>query len=220
MELKRKKPARRNPAPRPKEYHHGALAAALVEAAEAVLTERGVEGFTLRECARRAGVSHAAPAHHFHDARGLLTAVAALGFERLAEAQRKARDAEPDPKNRLLGVAMGYVGFTLAHPAQFQLMFQRGLLDVANERFLAASSAAFAVYTETYTAVYGVAFPTGVEKLSNVSVLREWATVHGLATLAVEGQLGPARTAADIARMKKIMRAVFEDAQKYGPPLN
>jgi AcrR family transcriptional regulator len=215
----RKKSAKRAAARRAKAYHHGDLAAALVEAAEAVLTERGVEGFTLRECARRAGVSHAAPAHHFQDAQGLLTEVAALGFERLTDAQRKARDAEPEAKNRLLGVAMGYVDFALSHRAQFQLMFQRGLLNQTNERYLASSSAAFAVYTETYAAVYGVSFPADAEKLSDVSVLREWANVHGLATLAVQGQLGPAQTADDISRMKKMMRAVFEDAQKYGLPL-
>src|SRR5260370_38273616 len=64
-------------------FHHGSLHEALVAAADAVLTERGVEGFTLREAARRAGVSPAAPAHHFGSATGLLTEVAIRGFEEL-----------------------------------------------------------------------------------------------------------------------------------------
>ena len=73
----------------PDSYHHGALRAALIEAAEALLREDGIESFSLRECARRAGVSHAAPAHHFGDARGLLTACAAAGFNQLADAMER-----------------------------------------------------------------------------------------------------------------------------------
>ena len=218
MEPRKKKPPRRISAPE-KNYHHGDLRAALVEAAEAVLTERGVEGFTLRECARRAGVSHAAPAHHFKDAKGLLTEVAALGFERLTEAERKARDAERDPKNRLLGTGIGYVRFAIEHPAQFQLMFQKGLADQASKRLASASAAAFKVFIETYTEVFGATFPAGMHKDADPSVMREWALVHGFATLAVQGQLGPTRSVADVSNLMKFTRAVFEDAQRYGPPL-
>lgn len=218
MEPKKKKPARRMP-PQEKSYHHGDLRTALVEAAEAVLTERGVEGFTLRECARRAGVSHAAPAHHFKDAKGLLTEVAALGFERLTEAERNARDDESDPKNRLLGTGIGYVRFAIEHPAQFQLMFQKGLVDHSNERLAAASSAAFQVFIQAYSELYGVTFPAGMHKDTDPSVMREWALVHGFATLVVQGQLGPVQSAAGIANLMKFARAVFEDAQKYGPPI-
>jgi AcrR family transcriptional regulator len=192
MEPKKRKPARRMQ-PQEKSYHHGDLRTALVEAAEAVLTERGVEGFTLRECARRAGVSHAAPAHHFKDAKGLLTEVAALGFERLTEAERNARDDESDPKNRLLGTGIGYVRFAIEHPAQFQLMFQKGLVDHSNARLAAASSAAFQVFIQAYSELYGVTFPAGMHKDTDPSVMREWALVHGFATLVVQGQLGPAQ---------------------------
>src|SRR5688572_25193146 len=66
-------------------YHHGDLRAALISAAEEELVEKGVDGFTLRGCARRAGVSHAAPAHHFKDVRALFTALATIGLRRLAE---------------------------------------------------------------------------------------------------------------------------------------
>lgn len=218
MDSRKKSAARRKSAARTKAYHHGDLALALVDAAEAVLTERGVEGFTLRECARRAGVSHAAPAHHFGDAKGLLTEVAALGFERLTEAEREARDAESDPKQRLLGTGIGYVRFALSHPAQFQLMFQKGLIDQSSARFLAASRAAFDVFIETYIEVYGVTFPPDMHKDADPSVLREWALVHGFATLAVQGQLGPTRTETDIRNLMAFARRVFEDAQKYGPP--
>ena len=84
-------------------YHHGDLRAALLAAAETELDERGVESFSLRGVARRAGVSHAAPAHHFRDVRGLLTALAAEGFARFLAAQR-AREAAAgaDPHNRMV----------------------------------------------------------------------------------------------------------------------
>ncbi len=218
MESKKKKPARRSPSQRTRTYHHGDLATALVEAAEAVLTERGVEGFTLRECARRAGVSHAAPAHHFKDARGLLTEVAAVGFERLTEAQKRAREAEPDLKNLLVATGTAYVGFALAHPAQFQVMFQSGLLDHSNERFVTAGRAAFAVYVETYSAVHGITIKPDAEKVSDPAILRQWALVHGFATLAIQGQLGPSHAAAEIGGLQAFARAVLMDAQKHDQP--
>ncbi len=219
MDLKKKRPLKRKTPARVKAYHHGDLAVALVDAAETVLTERGVEGFTLRECARRAGVSHAAPAHHFKDAKGLLTEVAALGYERLTEAERKAREEEADPKDRLLGTGIGYVRFALSHPAQFQLMFQRSLIDRTNARFIAASRAAFQVFIETYIEAFGTNFPAGMDRDTDPSVMREWALVHGFATLAVQGQLGPTDTTADIAKLMAFTRTVFESARKYGQPL-
>lgn len=212
--MKSKKKSARRKAPRAKTYHHGDLAAALVEAAEAVLTERGVEGFTLRECARRAGVSHAAPAHHFKDARGLLTAVAAVGFERLTEVQRIARSAEYDLAKLLVATGTAYVNFALNHPAQFQVMFQSGLLDRRNDRCIQAGRAAFAIYAETYAAVRGepAKGAIGADKVSDPGVLQQWALVHGLATLAVQGQLGPNRGEAAINHITAFVRRVLENA--------
>src|SRR5258708_35905784 len=79
-------------------YHHGDLRRQLIAAAERIIVERGVEGFTLREAARRVGVSPAAPSHHFRDAKGLLTEVALLGFRDFGEALMaadKRRGTEP-----------------------------------------------------------------------------------------------------------------------------
>ena len=89
------RPARR------RDYHHGDLRRALLDATEALLLESGLETFSLRECARRAGVSHGAPAHHFGDVRGLLTAFATVGFERLVQCctgMQNIRDAIPFPR--------------------------------------------------------------------------------------------------------------------------
>ena len=108
-------------------YHHGDLRRTLVSAAEELLAERGADGFSLREVARRAGVSPAAPAHHFGDSAGLLTAVATLGFEELAQSLLAGhKGAGSDPRARLVGQGVGYVRFALAYPGRFGLMFRDG----------------------------------------------------------------------------------------------
>src|SRR5271165_4982256 len=101
---------KRDPAPpQTPRYHHGALQDALIAATEAILAERGVEGFTLREAARRAGVSPAAPAHHFGDAKGLLSEVALLGFKEFGDALRRADEgAGSDPDRRLYAQGLAY----------------------------------------------------------------------------------------------------------------
>jgi len=93
-------------------YHHGTLRTALLEAAEAILDRDGIGALTLRAAAREAGVSHAAPTHHFGDLSGLLTALAASGFVRFrAHLQAEVVAAGPDPGARLIALGRGYVGF-------------------------------------------------------------------------------------------------------------
>lgn len=118
-------------------YHHGGLREALIEAAETLLDERGVEGFSMREAARRAGVSSAAHAHHFKDARGLLTAVAAAAFTRFGEALESASDS-PDLKHRLRQQALAYLRFALRERARFQLMWRVDLIDRASADYSGA----------------------------------------------------------------------------------
>jgi AcrR family transcriptional regulator len=184
---------RRSAAKRTQPYHHGDLAAALVAAAEEILAERGVEGFTLREAARRAGVSHAAPAHHFGDARGLLTAVAAAGFARLAEVERAAAAAENNPAARLVAIGLSYIKFALAHPALFRLMFHSNQIDRASDRIRGPGRASFDVMQDALATARGRTSAGLIppEAARDPLVLRQWAIVHGLATLAVEGRLGP-----------------------------
>ena len=119
-------------------YHHGNLRTALIAAAEAVITERGVDGFSLREAARRAGVSPAAPGHHFGDARGLLTAVATAAFTELGDVLAAAAAVPGDRRPRLEAQGAAYVGFALAHPAAFDLMWRRAVVDAADPDFVAA----------------------------------------------------------------------------------
>lgn len=168
-------------------YHHGDLARALIAAAEAILSEEGLEGFTLRECARRAGVSHAAPAHHFGDARGLLTAVAATGFEQLATKMREARDAA-QADERLDAIGMAYIEFALSRPAVFRLMFHSDRIDSKNGRFAVANQSAFALLRNTIE-TREVISETNRGNIES-ALLRAWSIVHGFAMLALDGQLG------------------------------
>lgn len=172
----------------PERYHHGDLRAALIAAAETVLAERGADGFTLRECARRAGVSHAAPAHHFGDARGLLTAVAAHGFERMAARMRQARAGAAHPADELIGVGLAYIEFAVAHPAQFALMARTHVIDLADETLQRHADDTFGHLRETLAAA-NAGVPLD-EATFQTRLLLAWSAVHGLAMLALEGKLG------------------------------
>ena len=170
-------------------YHHGALRASLLDAAEQVLREGGLEALSLRECARRVGVSHAAPAHHFGDARGLLSAFAAVGFERLAASmERYAEGAADAPWDRLRAVGRAYIDFALAHPQHFRLMFRRDLLDSEQDDLAAAGRRAAGALREALRATGGNAGAAGGDDATRA--ILAWSAVHGFATLALEQQLG------------------------------
>lgn len=170
-------------------YHHGDLRAALLRAGEAELSEHGVEAFSLRRVARRAGVSHAAPAHHFGDARGLLTALAAEGFRRfLATQGRFEAAASPDPDAQLMAAAEGYLAFAREAPALFRLMFASDRPDGADPDFCAAAGAAFAHLVDQVSSVRGA--PAMESAAGRADVTAAWAMVHGIATLDGAGRLG------------------------------
>ncbi len=163
-----------------KRYHHGDLRAALIAAAEADLAERGVEAFSLRQVAKRAGVSHAAPAHHFGDADGLLTALAVEGFHRFLSAQAaREATAAPDPRSQLAAAGLGYIDFALASPALFRLLFGSNRPDFVNPDLAAASSAAYAHLEAQVTAAGG----------SFADIAAVWSLAHGLADLIAAGRL-------------------------------
>lgn len=168
-------------------YHHGALRDALIVAADQILGERGPEGFSLREAARRAGVSAGAPAHHFGSTAGLLTEVAILGFDGLRNALREAGEAAPTPGARLRAQGVAYVRFALAHRGRFQLMFRHDLLQPDNERLESVGSAALAEL-ETSIRTYLGADKTANPKVLRAMVLNAWSTVHGFAHLALDGK--------------------------------
>ncbi|WP_144063041.1 TetR/AcrR family transcriptional regulator [Litchfieldella anticariensis] len=176
--------------PTPKQpYHHGDLRRALLDAAEAELAEKGVEGFTLRGCAKRAGVSHAAPAYHFKDANALLTALATIGFERLNRSMTSRQHAERgDPRQDLVAAGVGYVAFARDNPMLFKLMFGSERPSSEDSDLVQHASGAFA------TLVNGVRDIRGDDPMADADGLKDiaaaWSIVHGIANLLIAGRMG------------------------------
>ena len=172
---------------RPKRYHHGELREALVAAGRKLLEEKGLRGFTLRECARRAQVSHAAPAHHFASIDDLLAEIATRGYYELTEAMKdEARRARPDPAARLVAQGVGYMAFAAANPMLFQLMFAREANRFETPALAAAAKAAYHLHVGAVEAVIPKASGEVRERMTDFA----WAAVHGFITLVLEGQIG------------------------------
>lgn len=200
--VKSRAPAPGSAVPRPKgdRYHHGALRDALVVAAEAIIAERGVDGFSLREAARRAGVSPAAPQHHFGDARGLLTAVATAAFAQLADALAAADAAAgPDHTARLRAQGTAYVAFALAEPARFDVMWRRARVHHDAPAYQAESRRAFQALAAAVAGVPPADAPDAPPDRADPRAIACWATVHGFARLALDGAFGLGDAAADHA---------------------
>ncbi|MEM6762309.1 MAG: TetR/AcrR family transcriptional regulator [Pseudomonadota bacterium] len=163
-------------------YHKGDLPERLLSAAETELETHGMEAFSLRKVAKRAGVSHAAPAHHFGDAAGVLTALATAGFRRLLVFQEEAEArAAQDARSQLIASGCGYVRFALAHPALFRLMFSSWRPNTGDAALSETASQAFQHLVERVTASAGKA-PSPVE------LMAVWSVAHGLADLMINGK--------------------------------
>ena len=131
------------------EYHHGDLPTALRAAAVDLISERGPAGFSLREVARRAGVSHAAPSHHFGDAQGLLNSVAAEGFSTLTKAMREATEGVDDPHERLIACGRAYIMTALENPGHYAVMVTHEFTDENEEYLQQCSFEAYATLLDT-----------------------------------------------------------------------
>lgn len=168
-------------------YHHGDLRAALIDATESLLAERGAEGFSLREVARRSGVSPAAPAHHFGSSEGLLSEVARLAFDGLTAALEAGNTrGGSDPLARLREQGVGYVGFALRHPGRFGLMFRDGLHK--DEALVRSAEAAFAVLERGVRDFYGLAGGDELSPAQWQALIGIWSVVHGFAHLMLAGR--------------------------------
>jgi AcrR family transcriptional regulator len=175
---------------RRKTYHHGDLRQQLLAVAEKIILEAGVDGFTLREAARRLGVSPAAPAHHFKDARGLLTQVATLGFREFGDALEKAdQEAGPDPVRRLHAQGVAYVRFALKQPARFQLMFRHDKHDTDNAEFSSAAKRAYGILENAIRAATQTPAQQELTSESFGLLIAVWSLVHGFSHLALGGEL-------------------------------
>jgi AcrR family transcriptional regulator len=181
---------KRKPVEEAARYHHGALHEALLKAAEKVLEREGLQGLTLRAVAREAGVSHAAPTHHFGDLTGLLSELAAIGFRKFNAAMAAADSSGPSPLDRAMARAKAYVAYARAHPGMYGLMFRTERLDMTRPSLHEAASASFA----------GLAGAIGASRREQIAaealsldqaaaIARAWSLVHGFTTLLLDGRL-------------------------------
>ena len=164
-------------------YHHGDLRRALLDAAIQAILEVGPAAVSLRDLARRTGVSHAAPAHHFGDKAGLLTAVATDGFRRLAATLSQTYQATGD----FLEVGVAYVGFAVTHRAHFEVMFRPELYHPDDPELVRARDAARALLYPP--AAEAANSPDGRGDVR--AGVAAWSLVHGLATLWLNQNLPP-----------------------------
>lgn len=177
-----------------KNYHHGDLRQALIQSALALLADKGVEAFSLRETARRAGVSPAAPKHHFKDTRGLLTALATIAFTRLADALEESdAAAAQDLSSRLGAQGAAYAAFALAEPALFALMWRTAMFDLTDINLLAEKARAFDSIDRLVRGAAAPRVPHADPAMA--PTIACWSLVHGFVCLMLDGGLGEDRDA-------------------------
>ncbi len=192
-----KKSRRADPPP----YHHGDLRRALIDTALELVTEEQDWAFSLREVARRAGVSHQAPYNHFPEKQDLLAAVAIVGFERLRDGMLRAMAGIDAPEALIAVIGRTYVRLGLENPALYRLMFGPAIADVGpGDRptvVRLAGAQARAVLEEVIErgARSGVfAVPPESQKDQILAAHVFWSAVHGLTTLAIDHLMGPGVT--------------------------
>lgn len=172
---------------RPESYHHGNLRQALLEAARGLVHEAGVEKLTLREVARRAGVTTGAPYHHFADKAELVYALARQSLEDLDQASQAALEGISEPREQLRALGVAYVLYAVDHPAEFRLMFRPEMgapFDFADPE----TAPVFRLLMRVVAACRAAAGIEGHAGL-DAAAISAWSLVHGLASLLVDGPL-------------------------------
>jgi len=172
-------------------YHHGDLHNALLEAVAELVEESGSAAVSLREVARRAGVSHSAPAHHFGDKEGMLAAFSTKGFIILGEAMLEARSsaAHSNALERMGAVGASYVTFALEHRPYFEVMFKSDVHKDIFEELHTEADRTFAVLME---AVGDLAAEKGLQAVDQrIVAMYFWSLAHGLASIASDGSMPP-----------------------------
>jgi AcrR family transcriptional regulator len=181
-----------------------ALRQRILETAEALLETEGLQALSLREVARRAGVTHQAPYHHFADRESILAELVTQGFDDLAQRLSKANDvaASGDPRKALMQSGTAYVGYAIEHPGVFRIMFRREVCDAS--RFPAALAASERAHQELLRLV--ALLHAGAQDEALISTY--WSLVHGLAGLIIDGP--PAAQLPTMAARRSHMRATLK----------
>lgn len=192
------------------------VARALLDAVDAALREGAVSSLSLRDVARRAGVSHASPAHFFGNKAGLLTAFAVRGFESLATAilGEVVASSPEDGPSKLSAIGRGYVRFAIAEPSLFEVMFRADVLDPDDPALIHATESAYALLTATVEQCALEGALTGRDPA--VVAIAAWSIVHGLATLWTSGWLAGRSPVRDPNQLAALVGDLFVDAVVRG----
>lgn len=166
-------------------YHHGDLRSALLDAVGEIVAEKGIDAVSIREAARRAGVSHSAPAHHFGDKAGMIVAYAQRGFGILRDRLHAAMEQVESPSDKLNAIGFEYLRFSLEERHYFEIMFRSDLHD-HDPTLVDSGREAFEVLSEV-----SIALADGDDSVENAELvaLNAWTCVHGMATLWADGML-------------------------------
>jgi AcrR family transcriptional regulator len=198
-------------------YHHGDLPSALLEAVGRLIERDGLGAVSLRAAARDVGVSHAAPAHHFRDKRGMLTAFAARGYEAFsAQMARTWRDsAGAPPAERLRRLTRAYVAFASGHRAYYEVMFRPEMVDRLALAARPATDDAFGVLC----AAVAANLPAGTDREQvRELALVAWCNVHGMVQLWFEGPLQHMHKGRSLEALQERSCDVFLSAVAAGVP--
>lgn len=184
-------------------YHHGDLRAALLKSADDLIAEQGTGKLSLREVARRAGVSHGAPAHHFTNKSGLMLALARDGWERMIQSILDGieKDRPSNGPDLLDTVGRAYVAFAVANPGRFEVMFRRDLYDLSDADYLASGESSWAFLSDTIRQCVDENFAEPED--NEIYAVIAWSMVHGLSTLWNSGRLKSRFRDSDIGALNR-----------------
>jgi AcrR family transcriptional regulator len=194
-------------------YHHGDLRRALVDAAARILEREGPSALSLRAVAREAGVSPAAPYHHFKDKGELLDAVAHVGWEALGEGMLEAKEKAVDVKSMMTELGVAYVFFSQRHPALYRVMYDCSRdKDSLPEGMQEKEDGAYCLVRQTFKTVAG---PEVADVDIELATIAAWCAAHGLAEMAGFAQFHPLKQA--LGGDEAFLRGVLSHLGSFGP---
>jgi AcrR family transcriptional regulator len=176
----------------PTSYHHGDLRQALIETGLLVIREQGAHALSLREAARKAGVSEAAPYRHFTNKESLLAAIAEEGFKRLhSRLSEAATESQDEPLVQLQSLAWRYVEFALDDTDLFRAMFSSSLVPPHAEKHPTLSQAAIGTFEQVVQVVVACQGSGHIQKAANPKIIAThlWGSIHGMTVLLVDQQM-------------------------------